>query len=206
MASRAQAIVMLQPTICTVQARFVEADAASVTLALYTAPLDVPPGTVACVHVAADRGIAFLASVVESTVEDGIPHLRLARPGEVAQMDHRRAFRVPIVEGRLAARLSLRTTTAEGHIGDLSRFGARVVLGSTSASIAVGQRLVLSIGAGASAVVVQARVVRRTPEGCGLAFTPGPDGAPLPALVALVEESERDWIRRQRVASPVEEG
>ncbi|MEO0601649.1 MAG: PilZ domain-containing protein [Myxococcota bacterium] len=201
MASRAQAIVMLQPTICTVQARFVDADVASVTLSLYTEPLEVPPGTVACVHVAADSGIAFLAPVVESTVEGGIPHLRLARPGEVARMDQRRAFRVPIVEGRLLARLSLRTTTAEGHVADLSRFGARIVLGSTSAPIAVGQRLVLSLGSGASAVVVQARVVRRTAEGCGLSFTPGPDGTPLPGLVALVEESERDWLRRQRLAS-----
>ncbi len=201
--SRAQAIVMLQPSMCTLQGRFADLDRQLVTLALYAEPPPLADDAVACVHVAEHRSLAFLAPVVTHWTHEGVPHLAVQRPSQIARMDQRRAFRVPVPDGTVPATLAFGTHQASGFIADLSSFGAQVVLLSTTTVIAVGQRIVLSMAGEGAAVVVKGRVVRRTALGCGVAFTPGPDGSPLPTVVELVRRVERAWLSRQRSISPV---
>lgn len=202
-ADRASAIVILQPATCTLQGRFVGLDAETLTLELFGEPVDVPPGSVACVYAAERRDVAFLAPVRRYGVADGVPVLTVQRPEEIARMDRRRAFRVPVPEGALTARLSFGTASATGWLADLSMFGAQLVLQAADGTIGVGHRVVLVIDDEDGEVVVHGRVVRRTAGGCGLSFTPGPDGKPVPRVAALVGRMEREWLRRQRGANLV---
>jgi len=189
----AEAVVLLRPTATTCQARFVALDEATVTLAVYEPPGEVGADAVAWIHVASARA-AFFAAV--QRIEGS--RLVVERPEALADLDQRRAFRVPVPPSAIAVSITFGPLSAEGWVEDISEIGAQITLCSTTARVVVGQPVTVVLQPCArSPLAFEGRVVRRTAQGCGLTIRPGPDGEPSPALVQLVRDAERAWLQRR---------
>lgn len=202
---KTQAVVLLPPCPTPLPARFERAGPDTVTLLLYTAPPPLGEDTVACVqHTVGRRDVAFLAEVTALERRPAGAFVTVRRPGGVARVEQRRAFRFPVRRGHIEAVVSFGPNVLQGGIVDLSRFGAQVTLAPADIALVVGQRVVLSMRRPGvrveDEVVVHARVVRRTATGGGLAFVPGPDGTPTPELLGLVHEAELAWRARRGAA------
>lgn len=201
--AEAQATVLLASAKATLPARFASVSSETVTLLLYGEAPPVAEGTVACVyHAFGAAQSAFLAPVVSLRSFDGGDYLTVQRPGEMAQLDQRRAFRVPVAQGRLAATLWFADEPYAAEVVDLSCFGTQLRFVDAPQLLVAGQPGVVAFAE--DETVVKGRIVRRVPRGCAVAFTPGPDGRPDSRLATLVSQLERDWLtaHRQSVATP----
>lgn len=197
---RTPATLLLPEASRVLQARFDAAAAGTVSLLLYE-PGAAPPtvGSVGCVQVEHDgTPHVFLARVLVVVRDDDWTFVTLQQPSALANVDARRAFRIPLTPGELPVMLCSPEGWVAGEIHDLSRFGVAVRIAASAEGPEVGDAVRLDIPNGEDRRVLAGRVVRRADALIGIAFTQD-----VPETIDdLVAEAEVRWLRRQRRAVP----
>lgn len=191
-----QATVLFTESGRVLPARFEVADRTTVTLLLYQSPLTPPTaGHICCVQVVmGDATQIFLARVlVVVRDEDGL-FLTLQQPSEIARMEARRAFRVPLTDRELPVELVGPRGRGAAWVRDLSRLGVGLQLASVGDAPEVGDFVRVRVSRPDGLLVIPGEVVRQDADVVGIAFT-----ADAPAgLGPWVVEAESRWLQRQR--------
>ncbi|MEO0601648.1 MAG: PilZ domain-containing protein [Myxococcota bacterium] len=125
---RASASVLFTGAKHQLSARFEAVDATAVTLLLFEIPSARPTtGTVACVQYRYEgRNQVFMSSVLTMVDDADGSFLLLQRPDHLAQLDARRAFRVPLQPGDLPAEIVGPEGRCVGEVRDLSPIGVGI--------------------------------------------------------------------------------
>ncbi len=194
-AQRDEATVLLAGSNRELPARFEAVDETAVTFLMYVAPSQrTETGQVACVQYHREgHPSVFMTSVLTTVEESDGTFLSLRRPDRLAQVEARRAFRVPFEAGDLPVQLVGPEGRCSGEVRDLSPLGVGITategdLPEVDDSVRVrilvrGERRVLS-----------GTVVRVAGTTVGIAFT-----ADVPARIAdVVTEAEARWRERHR--------
>ena len=140
------------------------------------------------------RSGAFFARVVDWLVCDGEPSLVLERPQQILYVDVRRAFRVPTAGVALLALVENAEQSCGGRVVDISRVG--LCLDAAGQRLIRGDYVGLRLEHRRRVVQVTARVAMAGLDRVGLCLTDPPED-----YLELVNELERDWVRRNREAS-----
>jgi len=177
--------------------RFEGLDPDKLLLLLFVEPRPAPgPGSVACVQYVQDgHEKVFLTRVREVLRDDDGCFLVLEVPEQVASMESRRAFRVPVAPGDLPVEVVGPDGAASGVVKDLSALGVGITLDpGTDDAAEVGDAVRVRLGEPGQRRVLSGTVIQRSAGHLGIAFT-----ADVPSRIGdLVAEAEARWRSRQR--------
>lgn len=191
---RASGSVLLPKATRALPIRFDSVDEDQLILLMYVRPdPEMVSGGMACVQcLGTTQTRVFLAPVREVIEDDGVWYLVLTPPGQVASLESRRAFRIPVAPGDLPVEVNGPDGTCVGVVRDLSALGLGVAV-AEGRRPAVGDSVRVKLGEGDHRRVLSGRVIQVSKRHVGVAFT-----SDVPSRIGdLVADAEARWRDRK---------